>query len=279
MCQRSNTWLINLENNNKVHLDCKAYSCPECGPHKRRQLYRAILKNIEGWKFIRMWTFTISGTGLEPKQHYNILRSSWRYLITYLRRSAFLTKHQRQFQFIKIVELHDSDKSGKNRYKGHLHVFINEYFDWHFMMGLWTQIVQDHFHALVEKAVKDEQSESLGIHLDIISDKLENHKKFCHCNVEFVKSQKHVAHYVVKYVTKQCQLSDSFTFHKYSKSGGMKFFEYKKCSLNEYAVLKANYSHHKLNLIIVSKSSQLKDHEILEVFFIKSYGGQNDTPG
>jgi len=182
--------LVNTTTGQTCEPWCHKYTCPANGWIKQKALKDGILNFIKNWKIIRFWTFTLSSKYFEnTEHHYRIMAQSWRYFVTYLRRSKLLSKTENNLQYIRVVELH---KSGF----AHFHCFFDRFIDIRKVWTLW--------HAAVYAATELEGD-------------------VCYCYVKGIKCRKFVASYVVKYVVKT-MLTVAFRLRTYSKSSRVALF-------------------------------------------------------
>jgi hypothetical protein len=138
MCERLKDFIIiNLDNGERAVPNCKAYSCPECGPKKVAKLKYCIYEELQKWNQVRLWTFTLSfNVGGTIEKHYKILQECWRRLNIYMRRNKSITKDQRQYRYIKLIEEH---KSGYI----HFHVLLDKFLPQKIVQTCWENIIQD----------------------------------------------------------------------------------------------------------------------------------------
>jgi len=138
-----------------------------------------------------MWTFTLSSKSFENDfEHRKALSEVWRYFITYLRRANVLTVSQRQVQYIRFSEPHQSGYF-------HFHCLVDRYLPYYSVMALWSQAVQT-------------------------VTKLEGDRGGCH--VSGIGNCKTASYYVVKYVTKSAASSHS-GFRIWTKSNKVALFK------------------------------------------------------
>ena len=188
---------------------CNSYICPECGPVKARKLGKYIRKYIERWKVIRFWTFTLSNNYCKDEQeHYRQLQEVWRRWLTYMRRSKSLRKKQRNFRFIKVIEVH---KSGYI----HIHCFIDQYIPWEIANTTWENL---------SGAV------------------LNTHYKPGTAIVKGIKQAGFVAYYVAKYVAKSSHHLHMYV-RRWSTSYGVKIIP-ERITSGEWIVIRFNSKMH-----------------------------------
>ena len=187
---KRNFVFLNWRTNEKIPVPCNRYDCPVCGPKKAKKLYHAINRFFSKIKVVRLWTFTLSsGVAVTPVEHYNLLKEGWRRLTTELRRSKYLRADQRNFQYVRVLELH---KSGY----AHLHVLVTEYLPQKFVQSCWEHICQDLCNVQGHVAS---------------------------ANVKGIRNSASAARYVVKYVLK-CAREATFAVRRYSRSGKVALF-------------------------------------------------------
>lgn len=103
--------------------------------HQKR-LEKALSKYLESFANIRLWTFTLSNkVATDPVEHAKTLSKCWKYFITEARRSNLLTVSERQFQYVKFSEPHQSGYF-------HYHAFFDRYIHWYKIKALWRSAVE-----------------------------------------------------------------------------------------------------------------------------------------
>lgn len=191
MCEKSKDFhFLNTVDGTEIEANCNTYNCPECGKIKIARLRKYLYLSIRDWDKIRFWTFTLS-KNIAPNEdeHRKIMGECWRRLLTYLRRNKSLRAYQREFSFIKVIELH---KSGYLHY----HVFVNVYLPWNIVNTVWESICQ-------------EQSGQT--------------KHVAFCFVKGMINAKTCANYVCKYITKSIKTLPIY-IRKWSKSSKQKIW-------------------------------------------------------
>lgn len=193
--------IVNQNSGEVVQLPCKTYACPVCGPKKAYKLQKAIEDRLDLMDKVRLVTFTVRTTAFaHPKHCVMLIGEIWRRFINNLRRDPRLSKPQKNFQYIKVVEF-------TKKMFPHFHVFVDKYIPW--------LIIQYHWNNAINKVAKDKGKNG-------------------HVNVKHICSKKNASRYVAKYVLKTAQEfdekigklygQDRKKLKLYTKSGGMKLF-------------------------------------------------------
>jgi len=191
----------------QLPVPCNKYSCPVCSKKKSKTLFKAIYTWIKDFKYIRMWTLTVSGAIIKDNEkHYAILQEAWRRFITEIRRNKYLNHDQRNIDYVRVSEVHDG-KRGKfldinNLGKIHFHLFVSAYIPVTFLQPIWNHILQE---------------------LTGVSCKVGN------INICGIKSAKKAAGYVTNYVLKSSLLLHSRQ-KKWTKSGKLAIMKKLKSS-------------------------------------------------
>ena len=195
MCNRNPySTLLNMDTGQSFKTGCNSYGCPECGPRKARKLAKFLKIYLTNWQYIRFWTFTMSNKYHENEdEHWKAVMEVWRRWLIYMRRSPSLRKSQREFEFIRVVELH---KSGYV----HLHVFVNQYIPWEVANPVWE---------------------------NLSSEICKTDRKAGNTYVKGVKNAGFVANYVCKYITKGIAVL-SGKVRRWGSSHGVKIFPKKE---------------------------------------------------
>ena len=193
---------VRTRDGKEIAVPCGKYSCEYCGQKKAQKLYSALNRYFGQFKYVRLWTFTLSSRVAPDKiTHYKIFAECWRRLITELRRNKVFSKKQHKFQYVRVCEPH---KSGFFHY----HCIFTEYFKQELVQKIWEGICQevtkDKFHV-------------------------------AQCNVKGCLSSKGAARYVSKYVLKSAKLLYSHQ-KKWTKSVGASIFD-KKVSSGEWSIM------------------------------------------
>jgi hypothetical protein len=218
-CERTaGLYLININKKHLVHLSCKAYKCPVCGPRKAHRLQDALLNLFNSYEHIRLFTFTYrTSVFCSVEECYEKSSEIWRRFITYMRRTKTLSESQRNFNFVKVVEF---TKAGYIHY----HVFVDSYLPWKICQSLWLAAIE----SVMCKGGKNG-----------------------HVNIKHSFSAEGAANYVAKYVLKSA-LEKKNNIRIWSRSAGFVLFTPSEHS-HEYEFLSLRNS--KLNLSLFSVSS------------------------
>lgn len=153
-------------------------------------------------KGMRMMTLTLAPAGYSEIEHAQIFQQSFKNFVKYLRRSSSLSETQKQFKYVRCIELHQG-----SRRPGHHHAAIG-YVHYHIIIDrfLPVEILQKILNAAVLAA---------GYQTD--------KTKFCNVNIILVPNIKTATRYVIKYITKA--VSDfGNLLCKWSKSKGTPIF-------------------------------------------------------
>jgi hypothetical protein len=191
-----------INSGKQLPVPCNKYSCHVCGPKKGKKLYAAVLTWLKQFKYIRMWTLTLSGSVVSDDiQHYKTLQEAWRRFITEIRRSKYLNYNQRNFQYVRVAELHlgnsQTSTSVTNIGKVHFHVFVTEYIEVKYLQSVWNHICQE----LTGNPCKNGNINIIGL-----------------------KAHEEAAHYITKYVLKSAKVIQK-NMKKWTKSGKTAIFE------------------------------------------------------
>jgi len=194
--------LWNTQTGELVPLPCNKYSCPVCGRKKLQKLYSALNRYFSQFKYIRLWTFTLSSTvAVDRINHYKILSECWRRFVTELRRSKYISKKMRLVSYVRVCEPHviDSDRPKLDLFNDyfHFHVLFTEFIPIDFVMKIWEHICQEYCQV-------------------------NNH--IASCWVKGMVNCKAAAKYVCKYVSKGASLLSKFQ-KKWTKSSRVSIFD------------------------------------------------------
>ncbi len=197
MCVKStNFYLVNTKTGKEIPLDCRTYSCPDCGPIKVWRLRKYLTKYFETWGHIRFWTFTLQyPPDMSEEKHQKLLALAWHKFITYVRRTKSLSKYQSKFSYVKVYEPH-------KRGNWHLHVLINRYLSYDVLQPIWESCCMQ----VLEREVHSGQ-----------------------CWVVGKRNPRQSANYVCKYITKTIKTVFR-NLRRYSTSHGIRLFPSKKSS-------------------------------------------------
>jgi hypothetical protein len=143
-----NLMFHNIDTHQQIPVPCNKYSCPVCGKKKARILYQSLVPWLQQFQYVRFWTITLSGAIVtDTKEHYKVLQEAWRRFITEIRRNKALSPAQRDFQYVRVAEVHEGHH-GKysninNLGKIHFHVFVDCYIDWKLVNAIWNHCCQE----------------------------------------------------------------------------------------------------------------------------------------
>jgi hypothetical protein len=192
----NNSYLLNQKTGKTIPIACGRWDCPVCGEKKLWRLKKAVYNVIKPWKYVRMMTLSLSSNySLAPEEHYKLLQECWRRFITECRRTKTLRKDQRNFQFIRVPELH---KSGYM----HMHCIIDCFLRQQDLYIIWNHIIHE-----------TSKDPFLGGGV----------------NLTALPGAKDGAMYITKYVSKLLSI-ESFITRRYSKSGEVILFHKTKSS-------------------------------------------------
>jgi hypothetical protein len=197
---------------NVWNVNCNAYKCSFCGPRKALKLKKALEKFLLNWKYIRLFTFTLTSRfNITPKLHYKILCECWRRFNTEIRRRRNFSKVQQNFSYIRVTEPH---KSGYN----HLHCFFSCYFEVSAIYPIWNEICESvlNFYNIPQQYEENQKRENL------FSIRSKN-KYFGWIDAKGNFDADRGSYYVSKYVMK-CSKSFEAKQKKYTKSYDIKLF-------------------------------------------------------
>jgi len=184
------SYLLNNKTGATLPIGCGRWDCPVCGEKKIWKLKKAIFNCIKNWKHIRMMTLSLSSNVSDSReQHYKILQECWRRFITECRRTKTLRADQRNFQFIRVPEQHQSGYM-------HMHLIIDSYLRQQDLYTIWNHIIHE--------TTKDPFLGG-GVHLKDIATPAVG------------------ARYIIKYVTKLFS-EETYIVRHYSKSGEVVLF-------------------------------------------------------
>jgi predicted RNA-binding Zn-ribbon protein involved in translation (DUF1610 family) len=192
----TNSYLLNNKTGKTIAIDCGRWDCPVCGEKKLWRLKKAVYNVIKPWKYVRMLTLSLSSNySDDKKKHYELLQECWRRFITECRRTKTLRADQRNFQFIRVPELHLSGYM-------HMHCIIDTFLRQQDLYTIWNHIIHE--------TAKDP---FLGGGV----------------NLRAMAGAKEGARYISKYVSKLLSV-ESFITRRYSKSGEVVLFHKTKSS-------------------------------------------------
>lgn len=190
-CPKNSFLLYHPEKDKIIFPGCKSYACPEDGWKRRKELREGLETWLKTFKLIRFWTFTLSSKNYESNhEHYRDLAQTWRFFITYLRRSKVFTKAEQEVQYVKIYEQHQSGYL-------HIHAFFSDFVEVQKAYVLWN--------AAARAATGKDEARG-------------------YCYVRAKSNVEQAARYVVKYVTKLAHFK-TFFLRKWSKSGKVAIFK------------------------------------------------------
>jgi hypothetical protein len=203
---RSNSFIFyNHETGEHAKIPCNRYSCPVCGRKKVQRLYAALVKYFEPYKFMRLFTFTIS-TKLTstPEEHYKLLSKCFADFFKEIRRCPLLSQKQREVGYVRCIDYHISGYT-------HYHALFNQYLPIKTCIKIWRHVVQ--------------KNSNMSGHVgSVVAVGMLNTKK--------------AASYVCKYVLKAAQDSEC-RWRRYTKSGKLALFA-KHISSGKWTVLLAD---------------------------------------
>lgn len=208
LCNRTNIAFLSKETGELVRARCNAYSCPVCGKKKMWKLFNAVMKAVESWQHLNMWTLTVNHKLITEDDGRSLIQHAWKVFIKEIRRAKSLSEKQRNLPFLRVWERH------KDGYF-HCHVLTNTYVDYAFLRNLWL-------NCLRESATKL----NVGIPDDVSS--------IGSINLKSLGKQegRTAARYITKYVTKQLEdikrNQKDFGKRRYSTSRNIILFEQKK---------------------------------------------------
>ena len=202
-CPRcDNKFLFNFETGEVFPIKCKAYKCPVCGPRKKFILQKAIEKFVKKWDRIRMFTFTYSShifANMNIKEKLQLSSKIWKTFRDSIRKSRSLTEREKQFQYIKVLELQENGSP-------HYHCLIDRYI----------------FHSKINKIWKN----SIKQHTNYSGNPGS-------VNIDGKIRQGDAGKYITKYVSKQLlDIETKYNFRRWSKSGVGTIFEKREKSGN-----------------------------------------------
>lgn len=206
-----------------IKASCKAYICEVCGPRKVAKFRTALTKYLNTFEFIRLFTFTQhTPNNLNPEKQNELFSKAWALFVKEVRRDKTLSKKQRRFQYVRVVEFTE-------RGYLHAHVCINTF--------LPILLIRKHWNTALY-SIFGEVGGRGGI------------------NIKTIANQKHVANYLTKYLAK----SSKHIFgnvRRWSKSNNISIFE-KFESESKWFSFSCN-ANGVLNLNIKSITPQKKD--------------------
>lgn len=191
-CERAKgIFFFDYTNKKIIKASCKAYICPICGPRKIARFRVALQKYLNGFSFIRLFTFTQhTPDNLNVEFQNENLSKVWEIFIKELRRSKTLNPKQKKVQYVKVAEFTE-------RGYIHYHVCFDTYLPILQIRTLWNNALATVFPALGNRG---------GI------------------NIKTIANSKHVANYLTKYMVKSCE-KDFGNIRRWSKSNKVSIFE------------------------------------------------------
>lgn len=206
-----------------IKASCKAYICEVCGPKKVARFRTALQKYLNGFSFIRLFTFTQhTPDNLDPEKQNKLLSDAWALFLKEVRRSKKLTEKQKNFQYVRVVEF-------TQRGYLHYHVCIDTFLPILLIRTIWNNALFKVFGAVGGRG---------GI------------------NIKTIANQKHVANYLTKYLAKG--VTELFgNVRRWSKSNKISIFE-KWESPTKWFMFQVGSSG-LLNLNVKSTTPQKKD--------------------
>jgi hypothetical protein len=184
-------FLYNWQTGNYTKIRCNRYACPVCGKLKVRRLYAALYKYFRQYKFLRLWTFTLSSKiGDSEEFRFKLLSQAFSLFIKEIRRSPLFSERQKKMCYVKCIDI------GQNGHL-HFHALFSEFIDIRQVIPIWQHIV----HRLSN---------------------MEGH--ICSVHAKGIISTKNAARYICKYVLKAAQ-EIILKVRRYTKSGKMALFD------------------------------------------------------
>jgi hypothetical protein len=137
-CPRcENIFFVNSRTGQYLRGQCNTYSCEYCGYRKARKLQNALREYLKKFKFIRMWTFTFTDKivqELTTEEKFKFASKAWQNFLIFARRHPKLSKYDRKFQYVKVVEL---QKNGTPHY----HCIFDRYIPRTLLNEIWEQVL------------------------------------------------------------------------------------------------------------------------------------------
>lgn len=137
-CPRcENIFFVNSRTGQYLRGQCNTYSCEYCGYRKARKLQNALRDYLKKFKFIRMWTFTFTDKivqELSTEEKFKFASKAWQNFLIFARRHPKLSKYDRKFQYVKVVEL---QKNGTPHY----HCIFDRYIPRVILNDIWEQVL------------------------------------------------------------------------------------------------------------------------------------------
>lgn len=208
---RKGYYLINLNTGELAELNCNTYDCPYCGPRKMAKLKKAVYNCFSTMDYVRLFTFTFRYTYFINQEHCIIRsREIWRRFINNIRRDKKLSEKQRNFQYFKIVEFHETGYP-------HFHVLCDNYLHQSVLIKHW------------QKAIRTVMGWTGNCGT---------------VNAKGSRNAQRATHYVSKYVTKTALAYEKYNLQKiynydrrrfrlYSKSSKLQLF-YKRMAIHRW---------------------------------------------
>jgi len=195
-CPRcENRFLYNFDTSEIIQVSCKAYKCAVCGPRKRFKLQKAIEKHVSKWDRIRMFTFTFSSNvflNQNMKEKLQLASKIWKTFRDSCRKSHVLTQREKDFQYIKTIELQENGSP-------HFHCLIDRYLFFSKINKIWKSAIRQN---------TDYEGNPGSI------------------NISGGIRKGDAGKYITKYVTKQLiDFETKYNFRRWSKSGVGTIFE------------------------------------------------------
>lgn len=174
-----------------IKASCKAYICDICGPRKVAKFRTALTKYLNSFEFIRLFTFTQhTPDNLGTEKQNDLFSKAWALFVKEVRRDKSLSKKQRKFQYVRVVEF-------TNRGYLHAHVCINTFLPILKIRNHWNTALYSVFGEIGGRG---------GI------------------NIKTISNQKHVANYLTKYLAKSAKHVFG-NVRRWSKSNNISIFE------------------------------------------------------
>lgn len=130
-------FFVNISTGEIVKGKCNTYRCEFCGYRKARRLQNALKDYFIKFKIIRLWTFTITDQLINhfpENDKFKMFSEIWRRFLNNIRRDKRLTKSERNFQYVKVLEL---QKQGNPHY----HVFFDRWVSREVVNDVWERLL------------------------------------------------------------------------------------------------------------------------------------------
>jgi DNA-directed RNA polymerase subunit RPC12/RpoP len=219
-CPRCNKlFFVNTLTGEIVKGRCNTYACEYCGYRKARKLQNALKNYFQKFKYIRLWTFTVSSKLFEnipEADKFRALSEIWRRFLNNLRRDKRLSPVMQKVQYVKVLEL---QKSGNPHY----HCFFDRWIPRAIINAIWESILEHFYNSGFLYSINDEIE-------DYYSDAPDVHifNKFGNAYVEGAVSASTASDYISKYLMKTIKdLSAVIKARVWTKSSRVRLFPLK----------------------------------------------------